>query len=89
MPSVLARVTGRTLYELFTMMFRWVFFAIVAVLFFAWLFSKRLPWLEKMGLTKLNSHVSFRAFGKVRHVPVTYVVLLATAAYLTVALLYK
>ena len=89
MPSVSARVTGRTLYELFTMMFRWVFFAIVAVLFFAWLFSKRLPWLEKMGLTKLNSHVSFRAFGKVRHVPVTYVVLLATAAYLTVALLYK
>ena len=89
MPSVSARVTGRTLYELFTMMFRWVFFAIVAVLFFAWLFSKRLPWLEKMGLTKLNSHVSFRAFGKVRHIPVTYVVLLATAAYLTVALLYK
>ncbi len=71
------------------MMFRWVFFAIVAVLFFAWLFSKRLPWLEKMGLTKLNSNLSFRLFGKVRNVPVTYVVLLATAAYLAIALLYK
>jgi len=71
------------------MMFRWVFFAIVAVLFFAWLFSKRLPWVEKLGLTKLNSDLSFRAFGKVRHIPVTYVVLLATAAYLLLALLYK
>lgn len=89
MPSVSARVIGHTLYELFTMMFRWVFFAILAVLFFAWLFSKRLPWLEKMGLTKLNSDLSFRAFGKVRHIPVTYVVLLATLAYLTIALLYK
>ncbi|MEN9982697.1 MAG: hypothetical protein RI918_666 [Pseudomonadota bacterium] len=71
------------------MMFRWVFFAIVAVLFFAWLFSKRLPWVEKLGLTKLNSDLSFRAFGKVRHIPVTYVVLLATVAYLLLALLYK
>jgi hypothetical protein len=71
------------------MMFRWVFFTVVAVLFVSWLFSKRLPWLEKLGLTKLNSNVSFRAFGKVRHIPVTYVVLLATAAYLAIALLYK
>jgi hypothetical protein len=82
-------VTGRTLYEPLNMMFRWVFFAIVAVLFFAWLFSKRLPWVEKLGLTKLNSDLSFRAFGKVRHIPVTYVVLLATVAYLLLALLYK
>jgi hypothetical protein len=86
-------VTGRTLYEPFfeqpNMMFRWAFFAVLAVLFFAWLFSKRLPWLEKMGLTKLNSDLSFRAFGKVRHIPVTYVVLLATAAYLAFSLLYS
>ncbi len=75
------------------MMFRWVFFAVLVVLFFAWLFSKRLPWLEKMGLTKLNSDLTFRAFGKVRHIPVTYVVLLLTimygAAYLLLALLYN
>ena len=71
------------------MMLRWVFFAIVVVLFFAWLFSKRLPWVEKLGLTKLNSDLSFRALGKVRHIPVTYVVLLATATYLAIALLYK
>jgi hypothetical protein len=49
----------------------------------------RLPWLEKLGLTKLNSNLTFRAFGKVRSIPVTYVVLLATAAYLAIALLYK
>jgi hypothetical protein len=71
------------------MILRWVFFAIIAVLFISWLFSKRLPWLEKLGLTKLNSHVTFRAFGKVRRIPVTYVILLATAAYFLAALLYK
>jgi hypothetical protein len=89
MPSVSARVTAPTLYEMLAMMFRWVFFAIVAVLFVSWLFSKRLPWLEKLGLTKLSSNLSFRLFGKVRSIPVTYVVLLATAAYLAIALLYK
>jgi hypothetical protein len=71
------------------MMFRWVFFAILAVLLVSWLFSKRLPWLEKLGLTKLSSNLSFRLFGKTRSIPVTYVVLLATAVYLAVALLYK
>ena len=93
MPSVSVRVTEHTLYELIfeqaNMMFRWVFFAILAVLVISWLFSMRLPWLEKLGLTKLSSNVSFRAFGKVRSIPVTYVVLLATAAYLAIALLYK
>jgi hypothetical protein len=75
------------------MMFRWVFFTILAVLLISWLFSMRLPWLEKLGLTKLSGNVSFRAFGKVRRIPVTYVVLLLTivywAAYLLLALLYK
>ena len=71
------------------MMLRWVFFAILAVLFVSWLFSMRLPWLEKLGWTKLSSNLTFRAFGKVRHIPVTYVVLLATATYLAIALLYK
>jgi hypothetical protein len=89
MPSVSARVTEPILYKELAMMFRWVFFAIVAVLLVSWLFSMRLPWLEKLGLTKLNGNLTFRAFGKVRRIPVTYVVLLATAAYLAVALLYK
>jgi ABC-type multidrug transport system fused ATPase/permease subunit len=82
-------VTEPTPYKELAMMFRWVFFAIVAVLLVSWLFSMRLPWLEKLGLTKLNGNLTFRAFGKVRRIPVTYAVLLATAAYLTVALLYK
>jgi hypothetical protein len=86
---VSARVTARTPYESLDMMFRWVFFAILAVLLVSWLFSMRLPWLEKLGLSKLSSNLSFRAFGKVRNIPVTYVVLLATAAYLAIALLYK
>ena len=71
------------------MMLRWVFFAILAVLLLSWLFSKRLPWLEKMGLTKLKSQMTFRLFHRTVHVPVTYVILLATLAYLLVALLYK
>jgi hypothetical protein len=93
MPSVSTRVTGRTRYESPNMMFRWVFFAILAVLLISWLFSKRLPWLEKLGLTKLNSNLTFHAFGKVRSIPVTYVVLLITmvywVAYFAIALLYK
>ena len=71
------------------MMFRWVFFAILAVLLISWLFSRRLPWLEKLGLTSLKSNLSFRLFGRHWRVPVTYVVLLATAVYLTLALLYN
>ncbi len=68
------------------MMLRWVFFAILAVLLISWLFSMRLPWLEKLGLTKLNSNLTVRLFGLVWRVPVTYVVLLATAAYVGVRL---
>jgi hypothetical protein len=71
------------------MMLRWVFFAIIAVLILSWLFSKRLPWLERKGLTTLKSHLEFRLLGRQHRVPVTYVVLLATAAYLGAALLYK
>ena len=71
------------------MIIRWVFLAIVAMLVVSWVFSKRLPWLEKLGLTKLNSHVQFRLFHRTFRVPVTYVVLLATVAYLLAALLYK
>ncbi len=83
---VSARVTGRTPCEVLNMMLRWVFFAILAVLLISWLFSMRLPWLEKLGWTKLNSNVTVRLFGRVWRVPVTYVVLLATAAYVGVRL---
>lgn len=68
------------------MMLRWVFFAILVVLLISWLFSMRLPWLEKLGLTKLNSNLTVRLFGLVWRVPVTYAVLLATAAYVGVRL---
>jgi hypothetical protein len=71
------------------MMLRWVFLAIVAMLVVSWLFSKRLPWLEKLGLTKLKSHWSFRLFGREHRVPVTYVVLFATATYVAVSFLHS
>lgn len=71
------------------MMFRWAFFAILVVLVISWLFSKRFPWLEKMGLTKFRSHLSVRLFGRTHRVPVTYVVLLATVAYLLATFMYE
>lgn len=55
------------------MMFRWVMFAILVVLFLSWLFSKRLPWLEKMGLTKFSSSVNFNFLGRPFRLPVTLV----------------
>ena len=41
------------------MMFRWVLFVFLALIFLSWLFSKRLPWLEKLGLTSFNSSLDF------------------------------
>ena len=59
------------------MMFRWVMFAVLAVLLLCWLFSMRLPWLEKLGLTKFNSSLDFSLFGRRVQLPVTIAVALA------------
>ena len=59
------------------MMFRWVMFAVLAVLLLSWLFSMRLPWLEKLGLTKFNSSLDFSLFGRRVQLPVTIAVALA------------
>ena len=58
------------------MMFRWVMFAVLAVLFLSWLFSMRLPWLEKLGLTRFNSSLDFSLFGRRVQLPVTIAVAL-------------
>ena len=59
------------------MMFRWVMFAVLAVLFLSWLFSMRLPWLEKLGLTRFNSSLDFSLFGRRVQLPVTIAVALS------------
>ncbi|MBL0253348.1 MAG: hypothetical protein IPQ12_12795 [Polaromonas sp.] len=46
------------------MMFRWVLFVFLALIFLSWLFSKRLPWLEKLGLTSFNSSLDFKILGQ-------------------------
>jgi len=73
---VLRRVTERTRCERQPMMFRWVMFAVLAVLFLSWLFSMRLPWLEKLGLTKFNSSLDFKLFGRAFQLPVTIAIAL-------------
>lgn len=55
----------------------------------SWLFSKRLPWLEKMGLSTLNSELRFRLFGRAWRVPVTLAIVLCTALYLAANLIFK
>ncbi|HMS26907.1 MAG TPA: DUF2905 domain-containing protein [Burkholderiaceae bacterium] len=71
------------------MMFRWALFVFLALLFLSWLLSKRLPWLEKMGLRAFNSSVDFKFFGKQFRIPVTIAVVLATALFAVVQWLYQ
>ena len=61
------------------MMFRWVMFVVLAVLFLSWLFSMRLPWLEKLGLTRFNSSLDFSLFGRRVQLPMTIAVALVLA----------
>jgi len=71
------------------MMFRWVMFAFLVLLVLSWLLSKRLPWLEKMGLRAFNSSVDFTLFGKHFRIPVTIAVVLATALFVLGRWLYQ
>ena len=63
------------------MMFRWVLFVFLALIFLSWLFSKRLPWLEKLGLTSFNSSLDFKILGKQFRIPVTLAAVLATVLF--------
>ncbi len=58
------------------MIFRLVIFAFLLLVVLSWLFSMRLPWLEKLGLTKFNSSLDFRLFGRAFQVPVTIAIAL-------------
>lgn len=60
------------------MMFRWVLFVFLALLFLSWLLSKRLPWVEKLGLTSFNSSLDFKILGKHIRIPVTIAAVLLT-----------
>ena len=56
------------------MIFRLVLFAFLLLVVLSWLFSMRLPWLEKLGLTKFNSSIDFNLFGRDFHLPMTLAV---------------
>ena len=71
------------------MIFRGIMVAFLLLVVASWLLSKRLPWLEKMGLTQLKSELRFNLFGRAWRVPVTLVIVLCTAVYLTANLIFK
>lgn len=64
------------------MLFRWIIIVFLLLVLISWLFSMRLPWLEKLGLTKLNSSLRFNVFGRAFQLPVTMAIVLCAAAYL-------
>lgn len=70
------------------MIFRWIMIAILLLVVASWLFSKRLPWLEKMGLTPFKSELRFSLFGRALRLPVTLVIVLCTVAYLAMRLIF-
>lgn len=71
------------------MMFRWVLFVFLALIFLSWLFSKRLPWLEKLGLTSFNSSLDFKILGKQFRIPVTIAAVLATVLFVLLQFIYQ
>ncbi len=84
---VLRRVTARILYDL--MIFRWITVIFLLLVVASWLLAKRLPWLEKLGLTKFKSEWSFSVRGRIVRIPVTMVLLLFTMAFIAANLLFK
>ena len=71
------------------MIFRWIIVVFLTLLMISWIFSMRLPWLEKLGLTKLSSSLRFKLFGRVWQVPITLAIVLSAAAYLAANLVFK
>lgn len=61
------------------MLFRWLIIVFLLLVLLSWLFSMRLPWLEKLGLTRFNSSLDFSLFGRRVQLPVTIAVALGLA----------
>lgn len=62
------------------MLIRWIIIVFLLLVLLSWLPTLRLPWLEKLGLTRFNSSLDFSLFGHRIQVPVTIAVALAMAA---------
>lgn len=66
------------------MLIRWIIIVFLLLVLLSWLPTLRLPWLDKLGLTKFNSSLDFRLFGRAFQVPVTIAVALGLVlAWLT------
>lgn len=61
------------------MLFRWIILVFLLLVLLSWLPTLRLPWLEKLGLTKFNSSLDFTLFGRAVQLPVTIAVVLGMA----------
>lgn len=58
------------------MLIRWIIIVFLLLVLLSWLPSLRLPWLEKLGLTRFNSSLDFKLFGRAFQLPVTIAVVL-------------
>lgn len=58
------------------MLFRVIMIVFLLLVLLSWLPSLRLPWLERLGLTKFNSSLNFKLFGRHLQLPVTIAVAL-------------
>ena len=62
------------------MLFRWIIIVFLLLVLLSWLPTLRLPWLEKLGLTRFNSSLDFKLFGRRVQLPVTFAVALCVGA---------
>ena len=58
------------------MLFRWIIIVFLLLVLLSWLPTLRLPWLEKLGLTRFNSSLDFKLLGRHFQLPVTIAIVL-------------
>ncbi len=62
------------------MLIRWIIIIFLLLVLLSWLPTLRLPWLEKLGLTRFNSSLHFSLFGRRVQLPVTIAIVLCVLA---------
>lgn len=71
------------------MLFRWIIIVFLLLVLLSWLPTLRLPWLEKLGLTRFNSSLDFKLFGRRVQLPVTFAIVLCVAAVWLIRTLFN
>jgi hypothetical protein len=71
------------------MLFRWIIIVFLLLVLLSWLPTLRLPWLEKLGLTRFNSSLDFKLFGRHVQLPVTLAVVLCVGVVWLIQTLFN